>query len=92
MSEMDRLEQYLKEHNIPYQRFKEKNAWGQKCRGWNQIVSPNNEEWHWDVICHVGSYGYSQGLLEIGYRDKGEVEGWLTAEDVIERIKDNEQG
>ena len=44
----------------------------------------------WDVICQEGSYGYHDGLLE-AYGDivdaKGEVEGYLTAQDIIERIE-----
>lgn len=44
-----------------------------------------------DAICHYGSYGYSEGLLEIMgtivYKDDGDqVVGYLTADDVIERI------
>lgn len=43
----------------------------------------------WDAICHSGSYGHEQGLLEImGDIVKGsdEVEGYLTAEDILERL------
>ena len=44
----------------------------------------------WDVICQEGSYGYRDGLLE-AYGDIVEaddvVEGYLTAQDVIERIE-----
>lgn len=43
-----------------------------------------------DAICHSGSYGRNDGLLEImGLVDEeavgDEVEGWLTAEEVFER-------
>lgn len=44
----------------------------------------------WDAICHRGSYGFEEGLLEVmgsyilGHDD---VEGWLTADDVIEMLK-----
>ena len=45
----------------------------------------------WDVVCHSGSYGHEEGLLE-GYgkpfEDKfDDVEGYLTALDVLERIE-----
>lgn len=52
--------------------------------------APASQEW--DVICHDFSYGHELGLLELmgslvseDYDD--EVEGWLTAEDIIDRMK-----
>ena len=45
------------------------------------------------VICHSGSYGREQGLLEIyapGLNDG--VEGWLTAEEAFDYIKDTLAG
>lgn len=44
----------------------------------------------WDAICHSGSYGHEQGLLEImgtiAEEDDDEVEGWLTAEEILQRL------
>jgi hypothetical protein len=46
----------------------------------------------WDAICHNGSYGYEQGLLEISgtlvneEEDGDTVAGFLTSEDIVERI------
>lgn len=43
----------------------------------------------WDAVCHSGSYGHEQGLLEIMgniVRGDNAVEGYLTAEDILERI------
>lgn len=45
----------------------------------------------WDAICHKYSYGGPEGLLEImGYIVRSDwdedVEGWLTAEDVLSRL------
>ena len=43
----------------------------------------------WDAVCHSGSYGHEQGLLEImGNIVRGDdaVEGYLTAEDILERL------
>lgn len=85
--EMQKLIDALVAMDIPFERYLHEDAWGHKCYGWNQVVSPNKEEWAWDVICHRGSYGYEQGLLEIGYKNCDEVEGWLTAEQVLERIE-----
>ena len=56
-----------------------------------QLLCPSLEERELDVICHGGSYGHEQGLLEImgaicnTYND--DVEGYLTVEEVFERIK-----
>ena len=44
----------------------------------------------WDAICHSGSYGHEQGLLEvmgtIARADDDDVEGWLTAEEILQRL------
>lgn len=45
------------------------------------------------VICHSGSYGREQGLLEIYAPGLNEgVEGWLTAEEAFDYIKDTLAG
>ena len=59
---------------------------------YNQIWYPSKEESVCDVICHEYSYGHDAGLLEIMgllTEEESEVDsvaGWLTAEDVFERI------
>ncbi len=85
--ELDKLEKYLKDHDIPYDRVDRYNPIDQ-----HQIVSPNFVNCKWSTICHKGSYGYEDGLLEImgSISRKKDVEGWLTAEDVIERIEEAE--
>lgn len=63
-------------------------GWGER----HQIVAYKEDgvDVDWDVICHYGSYGYEEGLLElmgsllVGHND---VEGYLTADDIIERIE-----
>ena len=44
----------------------------------------------WDAICHSGSYGHEQGLLEVmgtvARADDDGVEGWLTAEEILQRL------
>lgn len=44
----------------------------------------------WDAICHRGSYGGLCGLLEIMgsivRNDDDDVEGYLTAEDILARL------
>lgn len=59
-----------------------------------QIVSPDNRSTMIDAVCHQGSYGHEEELLEIymrGYdyekdNDDG-VRGWLTAEEAFEYFK-----
>lgn len=90
MSELDKLEKYLKEHNIPYERIDDFKM-GLIDR--HQIlVKDKDGDVVWDAICHFGSYGYKQGLLEImgtlvGPEDRDSVVGWLTAADIIRRIE-----
>lgn len=38
------------------------------------------------IICHYGSWGYKEGLLEMRV-DQDDPEGYLTAEEVFEKIK-----
>jgi hypothetical protein len=88
MSEMEKLEKYLKEKGYKYDRKQEQ--WG--YYNINQIIVYDKEgKRQWDAICHRGSYGYEQGLLEIMgsiVKPGGDrVEGWLTAEDIIKRLE-----
>ena len=92
MSELDKLEQYLKDNGIGYSRTDENaDTWGRH----QIIVFGLNSEKSWDAICQRGSYGFEQGLLEIygdivdEEKDGDSVCGWLTAEDVIKRIKEH---
>lgn len=58
----------------------------------NQIWYPSYKDFKCDVICHMGSLGGSEGLLEIrGLVDADEdryggVAGYLSAENVFARI------
>ena len=97
MTHLNKLERYLKENGIRYERFDvEKlidhdNLCFELER--HQICVPCQEKAEWDAICHRGSYGAEEGLLEIYGSivrpDAGNsVEGYLAAEDVIERIEE----
>ena len=97
MSELDILTQYLKDHNIPFERYDCDNVDIKLIDGEctlyidrHQICVPNQQYTLWDVICQEGSYGYHDGLLE-AFGDIVEaddvVEGYLTAQDIIERIE-----
>lgn len=99
MSELDKLEAYLKEHGYEYERITEENMntdlWSREVvdMGRKQIVVSENGKRKWDAICQWGSYGYNEGLLEIygsivdEKKDGDDVVGWLTAQDVIDRLE-----
>lgn len=96
MSELDKLVAYLKEHHIRYRRVDEESNI-LKCEGFDicpdrhqVIVYDANGNRAWDAICQWGSYGYDEGLLEISgniVSVENDVEGWLTADDIIERLR-----
>ncbi len=56
-----------------------------------QIIYPSIEKHVCDAVLHWGSYGRENGLLEImGLCDaEDDVEGWLTADEVFDRILDH---
>ena len=94
MSELDRLEAYLKERGIPHERIDETKVIGDQDYSRHQIiVSDKDGHRSWDAICHRGSYGWGRGLLEvmgdpvIRKADGDRVKGWLTAQDVIDRLE-----
>ena len=97
LTELNKLEAYLKEHGVSYER-EDREARRLPdgtflCLDWHRIVVHSRDDYLWDAICHKGSYGAEKGLLEImgdivdeeAVGDR--VEGWLTAADVIERIE-----
>jgi hypothetical protein len=56
-----------------------------------QIVVPSIENPEWDAVCSNFTYGGANGLIEISgkYVDEDyidDVQGWLSAEDILERI------
>ena len=111
MSELDKLEQYLKDHGYFYEREDKEDRYGYGVEKalveyghkfdlhiiivYDCDVSKMEEavkRYHklWDVICHWGSYGYEEGLLEgMGdiFNEGIDVEGHLTAQDVIDRLE-----
>ena len=99
MSELDKLEKYLREHGYEYSRedfedFDGIISYDSK----HQIIVYKDGGRSWDAVCQPGSYGYEEGLLEImgdivWYDIDGDsVRGWLTAGDVIARIERGAEG
>ena len=80
--EMDKLEAYLGEKKIDHARS--------SIHDGQQIIVFNDGGRVWDVVLHSYSYGCEENLLEamgealLGHDD---VEGYLTAEDVISYIE-----
>ena len=90
--QLNKLETYLKKHGIKYKRIDEDPVYeyGVTAKLERHQIYVYTEKGVFDVICHAGSYGHEEGLLEaMGYIVECEdsVEGWMTAEDVIRRIK-----
>ena len=85
-TEMRKLQRMLDEANIPYDIHKLFNGEQIEYFGHGDMFK---DERVCDVICHEYSYGVEQGLLEMmGLCDTVDnVEGYLTAEEVFERIK-----
>lgn len=90
LNELNKLEAILKERGIKYDRTDEENPFYNR----HQIVVRDDDgNWLWDAICHLGSYGYADGLLEVMGEpvvnpeyDGDDVAGYLTAQDVIDRL------
>ena len=82
--EIERLVEMLTKADIPFEVTDD--AMGNSN---NQIWYPNYDKHICDVICHEYSYGGKDGYLEImglSDNDYDDVEGWLTAEQVFEKI------
>lgn len=100
LTELNRLEEYLRVNGIPYERVDQDEEYLDSEHSYC-IVKPDRHQLIvydergdrlWDAICQKGSYGAEDGLLEI-YGEivspmaGDSVEGWLTAEDIIKRIE-----
>ena len=70
------------------------NDWGLQVIVYKQDAEQVRKNVLWDAICDLGSYGYEQGLLEImgvivdEKKVKDRVEGYLTADEVMQRYND----
>lgn len=95
LAEMEKLAQYLDANGYTFEIIHKTTPSLRLHR--NQIwvwTDETKTDTLFDAIYHLGSYGYEQGLLEImGDRlmteadGGGSVAGWLTADQIIERLK-----
>lgn len=89
MTELKKLKKYLEDKHIKHIT---KKVFDLSSQEYDQIwVFDKDGKYSWDAICHYGSYGHEQGLIEIMgdiVRNTEDcVEGWLTANDIIARIE-----
>lgn len=94
LKELDKLQEYLQKNHYNFLR---KDIFRDPCDVHQIIVFDENEKRDWDAISHYGSFGADQGLLEIMGRrlvriKNSEVEGWLTAQDIIDRLEEKDNG
>ncbi len=83
MSEMDKLDQYLKTHG--YETYRHSN----EIMPGEQLVAFQGTKILFDAVCNPFSQGHENDLLEIRGRKLfgDDVIGWQTAEDVIRRLE-----
>ena len=88
-NQLDILEKMLIEKGIEYERTDEEapisNVIFMNGLDFHQIRGKDGD-FEWDVICHHGSYGYEEGLLEYDDNITYDVIGDLTADEVIKLI------
>ena len=82
MTEMDKLQKWLDDNKIKYERIIEEKSPLRR----NQILIETDYK-KLSFICQWGSYGYEKGLIEM-YDFQNEPIGFLTAEECINKIKE----
>ena len=91
--ELDKLEKFLQQNGYQYERIEMQGGIGEDLHQIKVFDEENGKEL-FDVICQRGSYGYEEGLLEamgsiVNEEEIGDrVEGYLTADEIIRRIKE----
>lgn len=100
LEELNKLEKYLKDNDYNYYRvdiYEERittpaNLPYTLKYPRHQLIVYDEDGRQWDAICQRGSYGYDAGLLEV-YGDivsvNDEVEGFLTADELITRLEES---
>ena len=85
LNEMDKLETLLIENGIDYKRI-DQPANNKNAFDFHKIYG-KIKNFQWDVICHHGSYGYENDLLEYSDTIEPDIIGYLRAEDVLKLLK-----
>ena len=100
LTELNKLEQLLREAGIPFQRTDSEKIPKEEVErldyphyfDFHKITYPSETRPLSDVICYYGSYGWEDGLLEqMGLLPPcvDSVQGHLTAEEVFSRWKEH---
>lgn len=89
LTEFNKLEQVLKKAGILYERVDNVQGTADFVFEFHQLRHPEEHgyKWLWDVICNTGSYGSEKGLLELWGKDIMDPEGYLNAEECLDKIK-----
>ena len=90
--EMNNLIKLLAKNNIPFDvlAFPPFSSMREEDKDFGlQILAPSYDNPVIDAVCHWGTYGYEDGLIEImsKYLDE-DVKGWLTAEEAYNYFVD----
>lgn len=92
MTELEKLKAMLDQANIPYETNDDviiKNPKYKICR----VVYPSLQNTVCSAIQGYGTYGWQANLIEIQglaqYEESNEILGWLSAEDVFDRIQNH---
>lgn len=86
MNEMNKLIKLLVKADIPF----EVRPFPSALQGYGdtlQILSPTLENCKIDAVSHQGSYGGTNGMIEIMSETEIDVVGWLTAEEAVEYFR-----
>lgn len=86
MTELEKLKKYLDDNGYA-SRYAHHMDRDLNLYAPDQIIVYNHGERSWDAVCHEGSYGGKDGLLEIYGTICNDVIGWLTADDVIKILE-----
>ena len=85
MKEIFRLKEMLENENIPFEFIEHEDVEGYQIT--YPIMDTSILQFDISIIQHKYSYGNDENLLEMWDLSKGEPEGYLSAEEVLERIK-----
>lgn len=95
MSEMIKLHEWLVKHEVKHSmffevakpvHFKDFELLPERVLRYQIVAFDDGDSAEWDCICHYGSWGYEQGLLELWKAGDKSPIGYLTAEEVVEII------
>ena len=87
MKEIFRLKEMLENENIPFEFIEHEDLEGYQIT--YPIMDTSILQFDISIIQHKYSYGNNDNLLEMMDVSKTDVEGYLSAEDVFERIKEH---